>query len=497
MSSKRDVEVELDANACQGIFTHCTDSIIVLDGNGVVQGCNPAAQQLLGQGVESLNGRRFADVLAPESQDELTTLLWSGFTGLSDAELKLRDGARVTFSVSRTEDDVSVLVMRDLSQRLTLDKSLVHSQRLASLGRLAAGLVHQLNNPLAVIQGRVELLSVMPDVDPANLRRQLDVVLDHCTRISSIVQNLEALALPKVPVQTHAKVHDLVKRAVNSIPRHLDRVQLGVKIEPPDQKAFVDEDQCVLMLANLLRQASDASPLRSEVLVEAQRTERGGVRILVHDQGDGLPEELLSVLRPPFGHEGSTHRLDPGIAFGLAVSWGIAHDHGGWLVAENRTPNGTTYQVEFPPAPSVGSGTVEKTFKKGDKLQVLVVDDDQFLAETVTWMLARAGHQIQTVFSAEEAVARLNKERFDRILIDIGLPGMSGEDLVDLIEQKWPELLPGTVLISGLLRRPKKQIPYLQKPFTRHQLYAVFHIPFDEAGAGPSMADAAADTGAE
>ena len=129
--------------------------------------------------------------------------------------------------------------------------------------------------------------------------------------------------------------------------------------------------------------------------------------------------------------------------------------------------------------------------------RVLVVDDDQFLAETVTWMLARAGHQIQTVFSAEEAVARLNKERFDRILIDIGLPGMSGEDLVDLIEQKWPELLPGTVLISGLLRRPKKQIPYLQKPFTRHQLYAVFHIPFDEAGAGPSMADAAADTGAE
>jgi two-component system response regulator GlrR len=99
-----------------------------------------------------------------------------------------------------------------------------------------------------------------------------------------------------------------------------------------------------------------------------------------------------------------------------------------------------------------------------------VVDDDQLLRETVSWMLEGEGYAIVGLPSAEDALVQLQRERFDVLLADIRLPGMDGETFVDRVEREWPDLARRAVLTSGLLHLPRRPNLYLQKPFDRAQL---------------------------
>ena len=101
---------------------------------------------------------------------------------------------------------------------------------------------------------------------------------------------------------------------------------------------------------------------------------------------------------------------------------------------------------------------------------ILVVDDDQLLRETVSWMLEDLGHTITTAETAEDALVWLEHHVPDAVLVDIGLPGMPGDELVDAIAERWPSLASRTVVTSGLLHAPRRGEAYLQKPFTRAQL---------------------------
>jgi len=450
----------------QALYHQSPDAILTVDGDCGILGCNRMAEEIFGASMAELKGTSLAHQLDSASGAALTGLLWTDFSGVGDSDVRLVDGRLLSFSVARMTDGNTLVVFRDTTQGHQLEQELVRARRTASIGRMAAGLAHELNNPLAVLQGRLELLATHPDVAPDKLARQLEVMQDHARRIAGIVKNLQVFAMPQALQRADIEVRPMLEQGVASGGRRLVRVGVELDIEPPDLRAHVDAGLVAQMLANLLRHAADASPTGRPVRLVA-RQEGDDLRLTLIHEGRPLPDEILAELRSPYGAEG--RQVDPGLSLSLALSWAIAQDHGGWRPAENREAGGATFHIGLPPrlvgrapAPAGGPGH-----------RIMVVDDDKLLCETLTWMLIEGGNDITAVHSAEDALVRLGRQSFDAVITDINLPGMDGESLVDAIEARDPGLAKRTVLVSGLLHTPKRKNPYLQKPFTQGQLLAV------------------------
>jgi nitrogen-specific signal transduction histidine kinase/CheY-like chemotaxis protein len=438
------------------------DAFMTLDGELRLLSGNPAATLLVGRPVEQLVGAELPELLSHQSAAALTGLLWSGFAGVGESDLELDDGRRLSFSIARLDDGRTLLVLRDVTRSHQLEREALRSRRLASVGRLAAGLAQEITTPLSIIQGRIGLL-VARAHDPEAVARQARVISEHCRRVHGVIQNLQCFVAPRPPMRSWHRVDERVAAARRAAGRKLDRISLEVSIDPEDLRVHADPDQVVQLLSNLLTHVAERAAAGGRVGLICRSGNNGEVHFDLVDETGVIQPEVLAELRSPYSE--GVRQFDPGLGLGLAIAWALCQDHGGWMAAEPREPTGVSYRLAIPlpvqpTRPARGASI----------LRILVVDDDQLLCETVTWMLAEEGHNIEAVASGEEALTRLGRDRFDAILVDIGLPGMSGEDLLETIAERWPALAPRTVVTSGLLHKPRRGEAYLQKPFTRAQL---------------------------
>jgi nitrogen-specific signal transduction histidine kinase len=470
ISTLQDIAREQSAQAAartldyQALVDATPDAIVTLDGEQRVLSANPAAERLLERRGEPLVGASLADLLGQAGGAALTGLLWSGFAGIGDSDLELDDGRRVGFSVARLPERRTLLVMRDVTRVYHQEQEVLRSRRLASAGRLASGLVQEITTPLSIVQGRVALVRAHAE-RPDAVRRQAGVIEEHCRRISAVMRNLQAFIAPAPLDRGWHRVEALVQAVLESAGRKLERVQLQVEVSPEGLQVHADRDQFEHALSNLLSHVVDRSPAGARVRLLARRGNAGAgaVEITVEDRAGTLPPELLAELRSPYA-EGD-RQFDPDLGLGLAIAWAIAQDHEGWLTAA-EVDGGTALRLCLPGPPTGGGAApAEQAVRR-----ILVVDDDQLLRETVSWLLSEQGHDIATVGTAEEALVWLGRQRPDVVLVDIGLPGMRGDALVDAIAERWPGLARRTIVTSGLLHAPRQGEAYLQKPFTRAQL---------------------------
>lgn len=437
------------------------DAVLVVDAQGVVRVANAAARALCPAALAGPVGAPLAEALPPSAANALLGLIGAGFSGVSDRELLLPDGRRLGCALRPWAGGRTLLTLRDVSRPVQVDLDDQHARRLASMGRLAGALVHELQTPLSIILGRIELM--VGQATDAAQERHLSAALHHCMRMAGVVHNLQWFAAPQAPARRSFEVEAVLDGAVASVGRRLERVVVERGAATPGLRGDGDPEQVERLVANLLCVAVDASPARAVVRVEASAA-GGALRLRVSHDGPPVPKELLDELRSPYA--GLARPVDPTFGLGLAIAWAIAQDHGGALHVENLTPRGVAFTATIPPAPSAERPSVAAA----GPLRILVVDDDQLLCDTVTWMLGGAGHAIQSVNDAEEALTRLGRQAFDVVITDLRLPGMSGEELVRAVRKRWPRLGERVLLTSGLLVSPPADVPYLQKPFTREQL---------------------------
>ncbi len=451
--------IEQIAGHYRALYDQSPDAVLTIDPDSRISDCNRTAERLFGRRREEVQGGTLSALLDPASAAALTTLLWSGFTGSGESAIALADGRRLSFAVAARPDEGWLIVMRDITRSHQLDQETLHERRLASVGRLAASVAAEINNPLAVIQGRLELMEAQPGAVPTAVLRQLPIIREQCGRISGLMRNLQTFAVPPSPRRQWLSVAAALAEAVDSGSSRLRLVSVQIDVSPSDLQVRADPDLLSQLLGGLLRQSKEGSPPGSHLRVTARPAE-GGVRLSVHAEGGVLREELLAELRSPY----CGRQVDPALGLHLAIAWAIAQDHGGWLTAENDGGS-AIFHVYLPDlAADVPVADPPR------RLSVLVVDDDQLLCDAVGWMLSTEGHRIVTVESGEEALERLALGNFDLVVTDYRLPGMDGEALARIIDQRWPALSGRTVLTSGLLHTPKGPWPYLQKPFTSAQL---------------------------
>ena len=239
-----------------------------------------------------------------------------------------------------------VILVEDMTEQITLEAELAHAERLASIGRLAAGVAHEIGNPLTGIASLTQNLK--EESDPAYIRESIDQVLEQTGRIRDIVQTLVSFSHGGAPVaRDHAAVRlcDCIDEALRLVRLARDAKEMVcVSHCPPEIEVRGDRPRLVQVFVNLLSNACDASRPNGAIEVSA-RAEGELAEIEVRDEGEGIPEELQERIFEPFF---TTKEPGKGTGLGLPMVYTIVQDHGGGVRIQSRPGEGTRVVIQLP-----------------------------------------------------------------------------------------------------------------------------------------------------
>jgi PAS domain S-box-containing protein len=439
----------------RALFEHSPNMQLIIDAQRRIVAANHTCCESLGQPLSMLLGQPLAELFDERCAPRIAALS----ADASEQELTLlNDCTVVVTAASLPGEDRGLLVsLRDVTARLELTRKLEHAQRLAAIGRLAAGVAHEINNPLAVLQLGLEHVLATMGVD-GGMRQRLEQLVDHADRIARIVESLNDFARPRSPLRERLPVLSLLRSAAEVAQKPLHAASLVLDVQPDDLELWGDRGQIEQVLVNLLSNAGRAVGNGGEVRIEARADgSRGLVRVL--DDGPGVEPQLLPHLFSPFVTGAG------GMGLGLSISWGLVQENGGTLRVENRASGGACFELALA-LPQSPSQSPDPDTQPSHGLRVLCVEDEPVLLNLLLTMLRELGHTPVPARSAEEALQRLEQETVDALLTDVQLPGMSGDQLSDLVNRKHPALRDRTVLMSGMFHAVPPGQRWLQKPFS-------------------------------
>jgi PAS domain S-box-containing protein len=243
----------------------------------------------------------------------------------------------------------AVLLIEDITERVALERSARQAEKLAALGTLAAGLAHELNNPIGIISSRIEIMLLDAESAPLapEVTEDLRVLHRHAQRVARIAQGLLSFARQSSGQRGPVDLNHLVEETLLLIERQVAKTGIAIKrgLAPDLPPVLGDGNALQQVVLNLLTNARDALAAGGEIAVETAAVpgRPGGARLLVRDTGPGIPPELLPKIFDPF----FTTKSD-GTGLGLSISYGIVRDHAGTVDVQSRPGEGTTFILTFP-----------------------------------------------------------------------------------------------------------------------------------------------------
>lgn len=360
------------AHELQALLDAAVDAVVVIDGQGRIERFNRAAEQMFGFRATEIVGRN-VNVLMPEPErsaheGHLRRYLETGVSRIIGVGREVRACRRdgTVFPVSLAVGRVAgsgrprfVGFIRDISRSITLERAAAQAQqrlaqvaRLSTMGEMAAGLAHELDQPLAAItsraQGCRQLLDRPESADIVQVRDSLGEISREAMRAAAVIGRLRAFVADKGinrrPIRCNRLLEDLVVLARPDL--HAHDVVLRLNIEPCLPDVVADAVQVQQVLINLIRNAIDATledgVAPREIVLSAASVE-GGVEIAVKDRGTGVDRKYLERLFTPF-FTTKAH----GTGLGLAVSSTIVQAHGGRLSYRERPGGGACFHFTLP-----------------------------------------------------------------------------------------------------------------------------------------------------
>jgi len=341
-----------------------------------------------------------------------------------------------------------------LTELQTAQQQMVQQERLRALGQMASGIAHDFNNTLSPIMGFSELLLIAPQMaaDPVQLKEYLQTINMAAKDAAKVVSRLRDFYRPRVDADLAGIVdlNSLVQQSLKlSQPKWKDQALAnGVAIEIKTELDSVPsvaghESELREVLTNLVFNAVDAMPTSGSITLRT-KTDGDHVRLEVTDTGTGMTEAVRQrCLEPFFSTKG-----EKGSGLGLAMVYGIIKRLRGTIDIISAVGVGTTFSIRLPiQAEQEADKTHEGSNLDGVRLHILVVDDDPLVGRVTGEYLRVAGHQVEVVASAAEAVKRFNPERVHLVVTDHGMPHMTGRQLAEVIKQVSPET--PVVLLTG------------------------------------------------
>lgn len=370
------------------------------------------------------------------------------------------------------------------AERRRLEAELQHAQKLESLGSLAGGVAHDMNNILAAIIGLGSALQEKYAHD-APLARALETILGAGERGRRLVRGLTDFARKGLDDPRPVDLNELVRLQIELLRgTTLARIEISTQLDPDLPAVLGEPSSLGNALMNLCVNAMDAMPQGGGLAFRTGVDAQGRVELAVEDTGEGMPPEVAARAMEPFF---TTKPAGKGTGLGLAGVYGTVKAHGGTLEIESRMGRGTRVTLCFPAlAPAAGCASGQEGAPaelEGPPLRILLVDDDPIILETLPTVLGFLGHTVLTAARGQEALDRIGAGlEVDLVVLDHNMPGLSGaETLVRLkgLRRTLPVILSTGFLEAGVedLVRSLPGVWLLNKPYAlpalRQKLRAV------------------------
>jgi signal transduction histidine kinase len=415
-----------------------------------------------------------------------------------------QDGQATALVIAR---DVSDLKAAEQA-RAALDAQLAEASKMSSLGRMVAGVAHEINNPLAAMLPNVkaldELIGDLAGAIPTTRREPAlesflregpaiaAEVLEAGERIRSIVAEMRSFSYPDKSTGELVTLQEILEPPLALAATSLRPKATIERVYGDTPKIVVDRARMAQAVLNILVNAAQAieghDPTANRVRVET-RSDDAGVTIDISNSGPPIPDDVLPKIFEPFF---TTKAVGEGVGLGLSITYDTIRSHGGNIEVLSR-PGLTTFRIWLPhdtgrsvptPRPAAVAPSVTTA-------RVLVVDDDRLVRSSLRRSLERQ-HDVTLASSGERALELLSEKSFDVILCDLVMPQMSGMELYSSVKARSPEQAARFVFLTGGTHSPEAREflqtvpnPRAYKPVSPEELTAMVARALYERGRAP------------
>jgi len=316
-------------------------------------------------------------------------------------------------------------------QRTQYEQLALRTEKLSALGRMAAGIAHEINNPLTgILLFSTNMRKKVPEGGP--IKEGLDLIVREATRCKGIIQDLLEFSRDREPNKVMANLTDLIEKALsileNEFRLHQISVEKDLSGDVPDMLLDVNLMQQVFV--NLFINAVEAIQKDGVIKIRCHlSTDQAGAIIEISDTGCGIASENLVKIFEPFFSSKTN-----GSGLGLAVSYGIVQKHGGDILVSSQPGEGTRFTIELP--------LVKPTQKATDKkpIKVLLVDDEKDFVETLSNRIGQRSLEPAIALNGEEALELVFHQVPDVMILDLKMPHLDGIEVLRRVKQTNPEV---------------------------------------------------------
>jgi PAS domain S-box-containing protein len=426
------------------------DSIMVTDLQGNITYINKSTEKLFRYTQDELAGKSTGflniDSRAEEIEGELYETVSKGEVYQGEALNQRKDGSQFIceFTVAPLTDENGVIssyigIQRDITEIRNLENAAIKQERLSAIGELASGVAHDFNNALQIILGGVEM--ALASEEPEELNQYLESIKHSAGDAASRVRRLQRFSQKRQPKKESVpiNINNLAEDVIKETKLLLNQFQKkGIHLEiKSDYKARSNiegnEGELRSCLFNLVKNSTEAMPEGGKITVSTDEYDNK-VYVSVSDTGTGMDKETQKKIFQPFY---STKGFEPGRGLGMTQVYSAIRDHNGDIyIKESEIGKGTVIEFAIP----VSKKELIPEKKEEDYVgtaRILWVDDEEMIRKICRKMLKKLGHTGDFAANGKEALEFLAKgNKYDLIITDIGMPGMSGWQLAEQIKDK-------------------------------------------------------------
>jgi PAS domain S-box-containing protein len=442
----------------KNIMESAREAIYALDKEGRYKWCNQAMLDMTGFKIDEIIGHSYIERTHEDDREMRRDRFAAALDGEAqsfESRYVASDGSIRFAAVNSAPiivdgETTGVLgIAHDITEQKQERDRAARADKLRALGQLASGVAHDFNNSLAAILGRAQL--ILRRVKDEELIRSLGIIVTAAEDAAATVRRIQTFA--RKSLASDLELVDVTNLVRDAIEITRTRWENEARAAGLDVSVTLNADNGLFTMGNaselrevfvnLIVNAVDAMPQGGSLTISCKRNDNR-LRLRFADTGTGMKEEVRERVFEPFYTTKGVH----GTGLGLAVSYGIIERHEGLISVESTVGRGTTFYIDLPFAEQVEvADAPDKGQTQTASLAILVIDDEQFVRETLSEMLEDLDHRVTAVDSGKAALEKIATQNFDLVFTDLAMSEMDGWETARAIREKRPDL--PVVLCTG------------------------------------------------
>lgn len=483
---ERPIETSEAERVYRQVFDNAPLGIFHFDDKGALTACNDRFVDVIGSSKQQIVGLNMTTIPDKAIVRCIEQTISGQYAQYEDDYRSVTANkvtpVRVLFApILGTDGEVTggVGIVEDTTERKNAERALARADRITSLGTLAAGIAHEINNPLTYVLASIELTMRRLERGGMDAREVIDGLRsarEGVERVGAIVRDLGAFARSSDEKRRSIDVRRVLEAAIKLTANEIRHRATLVQDHGEVPAVWGVETRLVQVFVNLLTNAaqaiSEGDAAKQSIRIATRTDPEGRVVVEVTDSGQGIAPEHFERIFEPFW----TNKTEVGSGLGLSIVHGIVSAMGGRISVQSEVGRGTTFRVTLPASgrPPESARPAESTPRSPTSVtaRILVVDDEERLARTMK-MALQPPHDVEYVTSGEQALVRLEGDAsYDLVLCDVMMPDVDGPELYARIRAKRPDLARRFVFMTGgaFTERTRQFMqavdnPRLPKPF--------------------------------